>query len=553
MAFNEPMASAAPLTRLATHEVFNQPPDFVGRNLFAVDPALREAVLREAGTDAAIPLLALGEVVGQDETRDLADQANRNAPDLVSFDRWGRRLDEVRFHPAYHALLRLAHEHRVAAVAWDGTEPNGHVSHAARLALFSEVEQGTMCPMSMTYAAVPVLRQAPSIAAIWEPKIAASIYDPELRPATEKPGVMLGMAMTEKQGGSDLRATTTHAEPDGGGAYRLTGHKWFCSAPMSDGFLTLAQSQKGLSCFLVPRVTPDGQRNAIQVMRLKDKLGNRSNASAEIEYHAAHAELVGEDGRGISTILAMVHHTRLDTMASSLGLMRMALTLATHHVRHRAAFGKSLREQPLMRRVLADLQLDYEAAVALTFRIARAFDENSDDDRAFARLAVAAGKFWLTKRTPAFVVECMECLGGSGYIEESGLPRLYREAPVNAIWEGSGNVIALDLVRTITRDPTSLAAIHQELDKARGAARSFDRRRDHMLETLVRVRSDESLARRAAHELAELVAAAILIRHAPAAVSDAFCETRLAGETEMPYGAGATSVGLSVLLERIGV
>ena len=329
--------------------------------------------------------------------------------------------------------------HRLHSVAWTEERPGGHVAHAAMLALFSEAEAGTMCPISMTHAAVPVLKREPSITGRWMPKILEGTYDAPLRPVAEKSGVTIGMAMTEKQGGSDVRANTTRAEPagaEGGGAiYRLTGHKWFCSAPMSDAFLTLAYTTRGLSCFFVPRITAEGERNAIQVMRLKDKLGNRSNASSEIEYRGAEAIMLGEEGRGVATIVEMVHQTRLDTMAGTLGVMRMALAQAAHHVHYRCAFQKRLMDQPAMRAVLADLALEYEAAAALTMRVARAFGGSDEQERAFARLAVAIGKFWLGKRAPNFVYECMECLGGGGYVEESLLPRLYREAPLNSIWE----------------------------------------------------------------------------------------------------------------------
>lgn len=430
------MARYAPRAELATHEVTNQPPEFVGVNLYTTDRALREAVQREGAGWADGGLVGLGEIAGSEQVLEWGEQANRYSPELAIFDRYGRRIDEVRFHPAYHALMDLAIRSRIHSIAWTSRRPGAHVAHAAMLALFSEAETGTMCPVSMTYAAVPVLRREPDVGNIWVPKILEGVYDAPLRPIAEKAGITVGMALTEKQGGSDVRANTTRAEKIGDGLWRLTGHKWFCSAPMSDGFLTLAQTGRGLTCFLVPRIAPDGNRNGIYLMRLKDKLGNCSNASSEIEYHGAQALLIGEDGRGIRTIIGMVHHTRLDTMASTLGIMRMALAQAVHHTRHRRAFQRVLIDQPLMRAVLADLMLEYEAAVLLTLRVARAFDSSSSDESAFTRLAVGVGKYWLTKRAANFVYECLECLGGAGYVEESLLPRLYREAPLIVFGKG---------------------------------------------------------------------------------------------------------------------
>ncbi len=544
------MAPVPPHLRLATHEVANQPPDLIDSDLFATDPALCEAAQREGGAWTAASLSALGAAAGRAEMRDWAEAANRHPPELLNFDRWGRRLDEVRFHPSYHALMREAAEHRIAALAWAPQQPGSHVAHAAALALFSQVEQGVMCPFSMTYAAVPVLRQAGTVGEPWVERILASRYDAPLRPVVEKAGIMVGMAMTEKQGGSDLRATQTRAEPDGAGAYRLTGHKWFCSAPMSDGFLTLAQAPGGLTCFLVPRVRPDGARNAIHLMRLKDKLGNRSNASAEIEYHGAFADRIGDEGRGIATILRMVHHTRLDCMASSLGIMRAALAQAAHHATYRLAFGRPLIAQPAMAAVLADLQLDYEAAIALTTRVARALDGADGSEAALARLGVAIGKFFITKGTPGFVMEAMECLGGAGYIEEGPMPRLYREAPVNAIWEGSGNVVALDLLRTLGREPAVAEALQRELEAARGVDRRFDAALAEAADRLVRPAREEE-ARHLAASLAVLWSAALLLRHAPVAVADAYCATRLCDARRLGYG-DLPGCDVAAILRRIG-
>ncbi|HEX6866181.1 MAG TPA: acyl-CoA dehydrogenase family protein, partial [Caulobacteraceae bacterium] len=472
------MSRFAPRTHLETHEVFNQPSEFAGRNLFTTDTALLEAAVREGGEWVKAPLTALGEAVGSEQVLEWGADANRFPPELVTFDRYGRRVDEAKFHPAYHQLMALAMEHRIHDIAWTADRPGGHVAHAALLALFTEAEAGVMCPISMTYAAVPALRRQPDVTGPWLDKLLGGQYDAPLRPIAEKAGITVGMAMTEKQGGSDVRANTTRATPLGdpgpGRPYRLVGHKWFCSAPMCDGFLTLAYAEGGLSCFLVPRILPDGERNTIQVMRLKDKLGNKSNASSEIEYHDATAWLLGEEGRGVNVIIDMVHHTRLDTMAGTLGIMRMGLAQAVHHTSGRSAFQKRLIDQPAMRAVIADLALEYEAAAALTMRVARAFDGTSDRDRAFARLSVAVGKYWLTKRNPNFIYECMECLGGAGYVEEAPLARLYREAPLNAIWEGSGNVIALDILRTFHKEPAALEAFAAEIADERAADARLD-------------------------------------------------------------------------------
>jgi putative acyl-CoA dehydrogenase len=427
------------------------------------------------------------------------------------------------------------------------------VAHAALLALFTEAEAGTMCPISMTYASVPALRQQPEIAALWEPKTTGSVYDAALRPLAKKAGATVGMAMTEKQGGSDVRANATRAFPLGAGGpgsdYRLVGHKWFCSAPMCDAFLTLAYTDKGLSCFLVPRIKPDGSRNAFHVIRLKDKLGNRSNASSEIEYHDTYAQMIGEEGRGVTTIIDMVHHTRLDTMAGSLGIMRRALAEAVHHVSHRRAFQKTLIDQPLMRAVVADLALDYEAAAMLTMRVARAFDGETEEEKSFARLAVALGKFLIAKRTPQFVYECLECLGGGGYVEEAPLARYYREAPLNAIWEGSGNVIALDILRTLQKDEKSLEAYFAELNLARGAHRRLDSSFNEIANALRTGSAREAGARYIAETMALALQAALLLRYAVPEVAAAFCELRLGGGA-INYGAGGAEIAVNKILAR---
>ena len=544
------MPRHAPATRLATHEVSNQPPEFAGRNLFVTDVALREAALREGGEWLEPRLAVLGAAAGSEHVLELGELANRHPPELASFDRFGRRLDEVRFHPAYHELMALAMEHRIHDLAWCEERTGSHVAHAALLATFTQAEAGTMCPMSMTYSAVPALRHNREVGGPWLKKVVGGVYDAPLQPLGEKRGVTLGMAMTEKQGGSDVRANTTRAFPiDGAGsvAYRLVGHKWFCSAPMSDAFLTLAYAPGGLSCFLVPRISPDGERNALHLMRLKDKLGNRSNASAEIEYHDAYAELLGEEGQGVKTIVEMIHHTRLGTIAGTLGIMRMALAQALHHARGRRVFQKSLMDQPAMQGVLADLAVEYEAAAVLVMRVARAFDAADGAERALARLSVAAAKYWLTKRCPNFVYECMECLGGAGYIEENPLPRLFRESPLNAIWEGSGNVIALDILRTLAREPDALEALEAELSLAGG---ELSREVVRAIEELRGGFPDEYQARRIAERLALLLQASLLVRHAPAAVSDFFLATRIFGRGGRSFGALPAGLNVAAVLNR---
>jgi putative acyl-CoA dehydrogenase len=546
------MPRFAPSTSLETHDVTNQPGEFFGRNLYLTDTALRAAVLREAGPWLERRMAALGEIVGSEEVLEWGELANRFPPELLAFDRYGRRLDEARFHPAYHRLMALAMDHHIHDLAWTTQEQGRHLGHMALLALFTQAEAGTMCPINMTYASVAALRNFPDVAGPWLAKILGGRYDPTLKPIAEKKGVTLGMAMTEKQGGSDVRANTTRAIPLEGenGLYRLVGHKFFCSAPMSDGFLTLAQAPGGLTCFLVPRITPEGARNGIQLLRLKDKLGNRSNASGEIEYHDALAFRLGEEGRGVSVIIDMVHHTRLGTMGSTLGQMRIALALAVHHVKNRRAFQRKLIDQPLMRAVIADLALDYEAAVALAARVARGFDGDDESEKAFSRLSVAVGKYWLTKRNPNFVYECMECHGGVGYCEDTPLPRLFRESPVNAIWEGSGNVIALDILRTLQREPLALAALKAELEKARGGDARLDAATAKLLGELEGSPPPETHARRLAERMALVLQGALLVRHAPAAIAEAFCGARLKDEWTGSYGVLPDGVGIDAIVER---
>ena len=543
----------APPIVAATHEVANQPPPLEGLNPFEQDDALRSAVLREGGAWGEARLGRFGAWLGEAATLRLGEQANQQPPVLRSHDRYGQRIDEVGFAPAWHELLGRAVAEQVHSLPWVDPRPGAHVVRAASAFLLNQVESGVCCPIAMTFAALPALRAAPEIVKTWAPKILSAEYDPSAQPVAAKRGALIGMAMTEKQGGSDLRATTTRAEPDGeGDGYRLIGHKWFCSAPMSDAFLTLARDEAGLSCFFVPRWRADGSRNAIHLQRLKDKLGNRANASAEIEYLGASAQRVGEAGHGVRTIIKMVHHTRLDAALSSAALMRQAVAQALHHAAHRSAFQKRLIDQPLMRNVLADLALESEAATVLAIRLARAFDEAGADPMAagFARLATAVTKFWVCKRAPATVAEALECLGGNGYVEECILPRLYREAPVNSIWEGSGNVVCLDALRTIARDPAALDAVLAELDRARGA----DLRLDAWLVRLRNGLRDEAepelQARRLVEHLALALQAALLVQHAPAPVADAFCASRLADGGARQFGALPRGLDLALICER---
>ena len=520
------------------NEVLNQPPPLTEYNLFSIDRALREAVAREGAAWACPQLEAFGRMLGSAEAIEWATLANQSPPVLRTHDRYGRRRDEVEFHPAWHNLMRLAVEHGIHNLPWASPKKGAHVARSALAMLAAENEAGHMCPISMTYSAVPVLRQHEAIAREWLPRICSARYDPSFRSASSKQGVLVGMAMTEKQGGSDVRANITRAEPLGDGQYALDGHKWFCSAPMCDAFLVLAQAPGGLACFLLPRWKPDGSINAFHLQRLKPKLGNQSNASSEVEFHGAWAQLIGEEGRGIATIMEMVQHTRLDCVLASAALMRRALVEALHHATYRHAFGSPLLEQPLMRNVLADLALESEAATVLAMRLARAFDES---DRGFARLAVAVGKYWIAKRTPAHVAEALECLGGNGFVEEFVLARLYREAPLNSIWEGSGNVIALDVLRAITREPESLDQVLAEIRL------SGDPRVVRFLHGLTSDLS-ETAARRLAERLALALQASLLIRFSPSAIADAFCASRLAGDWGHAFGTLSPAADIDAIL-----
>ena len=489
----------------------------------------------------------LGVLAGTDKAIRWGFQANANPPQLRTHDRFGNRVDEVEFHPAWHELMKVAVGHGLHALPWREPRAGAHAARAAAFYIWSQVEGGHGCPISMTYAVVPALRKQPELAALWEPLVTSLEYDPGLRPLAAKRGVLFGMAMTERQGGSDVRANTTRAEPMGGGEHLITGHKWFVSAPMCDAFLVLAQAPGGLSCFLMPRVLPDGARNEFHIERLKDKLGNRSNASSEVAFDGARAFIVGEEGRGVRTIIDMVNHTRLDCVIGSASLMRQAVAQATHHTAHRAAFGKLLSRQPLMINVLADLAVESEATTTLMMRLAGAFDD--EGQQAFRRLALAIAKFWCCKRAVAIVAEALECHGGNGYVEESILPRLYREAPLNSIWEGSGNVNALDVLRAMSREPESVEAFFAEVDQSEGA----DRRLDAALVELKNELSDpadaEARARRLVERMATVLQASLLLRHGDPAVAEVFCASRLSDGGHQ-FGTLRPTPALAGIVER---
>ncbi|MEV7543614.1 isovaleryl-CoA dehydrogenase [Streptomyces sp. NPDC089915] len=535
-----------------THEVTNQVPPHHGYDA-AADPALLEALDREGAGRAAPELHRLGVLAGSEQAAEWGRLANENEPVLHTHDRYGHRVDEVEFHPYWHRLMDTAVSYGLHAAPWTQDEPGAHVARAAKFIVWSQVEAGHTCPVSMTYAAVPALRAAPDLAAWLEPLLASRTYDFGLRRPDTKRGLIAGMSMTEKQGGSDVRANTTSAVPAGDGTYRLTGHKWFTSAPMSDVFLTLAQAPGGLSCFLLPRVLPDGTRNRLLLQRLKDKLGNRSNASSEIEYDEAFGWLVGEEGRGVATIIEMVNMTRLDCVLGGASGMRLGLVRAVHHATHRRAFGKALIDQPLMRNVLADLALESEAATAVAMRLAGATDRvarGDADEALLRRLGLAVTKYWVCKRAPAHAAEALECFGGNGYVEDSGMPRLYREAPLSSIWEGSGNVAALDALRAMARRPETVEAFFAEVGRAAGADRYLDAAVAGLHKELADPAEAEYRARRLTETMALVFQASLLVRHAPAAVADAFCASRLGGEHGGAYGTLPAGVDTAAVLER---
>jgi putative acyl-CoA dehydrogenase len=546
-----------------THTVFNQAPPLEGLDVFSSNQPLVEAVKREGAGWVSERASALGRFVGGEPQQSWGRLANENKPALHTHDRYGNRIDEVEFHPAWHKLMAMGVEHELHSLPWTSDEPFAHTARAAMYMTAMQAEAGFACPITMTFAVVPALRAQPELAAEWEPLLTATSYDPRSIPAAQKGSAISGMAMTEKQGGSDVRANTTIATPvNGGGAgaeYEIVGHKWFCSAPQSDMFLVLAQTDDGLSCFLMPRILPDGSHNAMHIQRLKDKLGNRSNASSEIELHGAWARMVGDPGRGVPTIIEMVGHTRLDCVIGSAAGMRVGVVGATWHAAHRSAFGKTLIDQPLMRNVLADLCLESEATTALAMRLARAYDEahldaqdgkDSSDAQLFKRLATAVGKYWSCKRAPNHAFESLECLGGAGYVEESGMPRLYREAPLASIWEGSGNVMSLDVLRALTRSPRSLEVFLAEVEEARGADTRLDAATDKLKQQFADPATLESRARRVVESMALCLQGSLLVRHATDAVSDAFSAARLGGDGGLEYGTLPAGVDFEAIIAR---
>ncbi|MFJ7627864.1 acyl-CoA dehydrogenase family protein [Streptomyces sp. NPDC097595] len=537
----------------ATHEVTNQAPPLTGHDV-ADDAVLLEGLRREGAEWHTEELHRLGRYVGSAQAQEWAEQANVNEPELRTHDRYGHRVDEVDFHPAYHHLMNASVGAGLAGAAWADERPGAHVARAAGFMVMSTLEAGHLCPVSMTYAVVPALRHAPDLAKTYEPLLTSRVYEAGLRTPAEKPGLLAGMGMTEKQGGTDVRANTTTATEAGDGTWRLRGHKWFTSAPMNDLFLVLAQTPGGLSCFLVPRVLPDGSRNTFRIQRLKDKLGNRSNASSEPEFDDTVAWLVGPEGKGVRTIIDMVTMTRLDCVIGSAAGIRAALAQAAHHVRHRSVFGAKLIDQPLMRNVIGDLAVESEAATTLGLRLAGAADRAQRGDaqeRAFLRLATAVSKYWVCKRQPVAVAEALECLGGNGYVEDSGMPRMYREAPLNGIWEGSGNVNALDLLRALAREPESLDAFRAEVEAASGADRRLDAAWQELRGELVLTEDAPLRARRLIERAALVLQGSLLVRHAPTAVADAFCASRLAGDRGLAFGTLAPDTDFAGLLERL--
>lgn len=531
----------------------NQPPVLENYNLFRSDAALQTAVESGGGGWNNENAERFGEILGSDATLELGDAANKNPPVLKTHDRFGNRSDIVEFHPAYHELMRIAMEHETHSLAWTNNKAGKYVARSVLAYLKQQVDEGTSCPVTMTFAVVPSLKISEEIADEWLPKVLSGEYDPRFLPAPEKRGATFGMAMTEPQGGSDVRANITFAEKlNESGEYRITGRKWFCSAPMSDAFLVLAQTEKGLSCFLMPRFTPEKEKNKIYFQRLKDKLGNRSNASAEVEFHEAYAKIIGEEGRGVANIMEMVRHTRLDCAVGSAGTLRRAVAESIHHCRHRKAFGKFLVEQPLMQNLLADLALESEAATALGFRLARGFDESETDEQAkfFTRAATAIGKFWNCKRAVFAVGEAIEILGGNGYVEDSVLPRLYRDIPVNSIWEGSGNVQCLDVLRSMRKEPEAIEAVFAELESAKNRNEIYDKFLLKLKGEISDLENPEFRARIIVEKFALLLQAKVLLETAPDFVAEAFCRSRLAENRNLNFGTLPVGVEARKIIER---
>lgn len=551
----QPLSDRPALLLAETHEVFNQVPPLEDYNLFDSDPSLQEGVVREGAAWALADLQRYGEICGRPEVIEQGFLANEFPPQLDTHDRAGHRIDRVRYHPSYHQLMRMALAEGLHSAPWTDPRPGAQVARAAKYYLQAQVEAAHGCPITMTFAAVPTLQLTPALAERWLPKVWARDYDPRDVPPEQKPALTLGMGMTEKQGGSDVRANTTRAWPLGaagsGEACELVGHKWFLSAPMSDAFLMLAQAPGGLSCFLVPRWRPDGTRNPLQLQRLKNKLGNLANASSEVELRGALGWLVGEEGRGVRAILAMVALTRFDCMIGSSAGQRQAVAQAVHHAAHRRAFGRLLIEQPLMRNVLADLHLEVEGSVALTLRLARALDEaDREPERLLFRLGAAVGKYWICKRTPHHAYEAMECLGGNGVMDNGILARLYREAPINAIWEGSGNVQALDVLRALAKTPAVLEVWHAELSRAFGLDARLDRAIRRLQDELADPSDREYRARALVDQMALTLQAALLVRAGCPAVAEAFIAARLGDRNERHYGALPQGLALATILER---
>lgn len=532
----------------------NQPPILENYNLFASDEALKTAVEANGGfLGNNEKANEFGEILGRAETLELGNLANKNPPVLKTHDRFGNRLDVVEFHPSYHELMRVSVENETHSLAWTSENSGKYAARSALAFIKQQVDEGTSCPLTMTFAVVPSLKIEPKIADEWLPKVLSNEYDARFLPVGEKRGATFGMAMTEPQGGSDVRANITFAEKlNDAGEYKITGRKWFCSAPMSDAFLVLAQTEKGLSCFLMPRFTPDGAVNKLYFQRLKDKLGNKSNASAEVEFHAAYAQIIGEEGRGVANIMEMVRHTRLDCAVGSAGTLRRALVEIIHHCAHRKAFGKLLIEQPLMTNLLADLALESEAATALGFRLARGFDESESDESAklLTRAATAIGKFWNCKRAVFAVGEALEVLGGNGYVEDSVLPRLYRDIPVNSVWEGSGNVQCLDVLRSMQKEPQAIEAVFSELDATKGANDFFDRFLLNLKDEFSNLDNLEFRARIIVEKFALCLQAKVLLKTAPDFVAEAFCISRLSNNNCLNFGTLPVGVKARKIIER---
>ena len=535
-----------------THRVANQPPPLTGYDVFGSDPALVEGVRRHDAGWAVDALTALGERAGTEEAQEWGRLANEYPPKLRTLDRYGNRIDEVEFHPSWHRLMEVAVGAGLHASPWADPRPGAQVARAAGFSVWSQVEGGHGCPISMTHAAVPALRADKALYDEWVPRLTSYVYDFGLRTPASKQGCLAGMGMTEKQGGSDVRTNTTVARPSGSdGSYLLTGHKWFTSAPMCDVFLVLAQASEGLTCFVLPRVLPDGTRNPFLIQRLKDKLGNRSNASSEPELADTVAWRLGDEGRGVRTIIEMVMMTRLDCVIGSTSLMRACVSQAAHHARHRQAFGDYLVDKPLMRNVLADLALESEAATALMVRLAAAVDAADDpNEQAFKRIALAVGKYWISKRGPSVAAEALECLGGNGYVEDFPMARLYREAPLNSIWEGSGNVNALDVLRALGREPSAWEAFRSEVSLARGADRRLDAAYDALEASVSDPTEIEVRARRLVEQMALVLQGSLLVRYAPPEVADAFCASRLGGDWGAAFGTLPPSVDTRAIVER---